>query len=251
MAKYAYRDKLRKNVIYSTQAINEDRDKMFYCPNPKCNAQLYICAIDGSKIAHFRATKSQYPHIPNCTFGKSSTEFDEDQFDESKFVFDNAIQNLFSLTKSFATSKKESEHGIGEPQKHPPRTIRQIYSMCKSLAVNALYGGKEIGEMILDDRSEYRYPRGCFGNRIVEATVKGRIYDNDKKQIYLIAPMDSKKYSFVLEFSDDATYRIIRDEIFNNSDKIIVVAGKWESSGTYDSFITKVHGRKQVAIIKE
>ncbi len=250
MAKYAYRDKQRKDVIYSTEAIKEDRYKVFYCPNPKCNAQLYICAIDGSRTAYFRATKSQYPHIPNCPFGNSSTEFDENQFDESKFVFDDAIENLFDLTKFAATLKKMSGHGTGEPQKHPARTIKQIYSICKSLPVKTTYGDKEVGEMLLDDRSEYRYPRGVFGNRIIEAVAKGRFYDNDKKQIYLAAPMDSKRYTFILAFLDDGIYRIVRNEIFNNRDKIVVVAGKWKASSTYNSFITEVHGQKQVTIIK-
>ncbi len=40
---------------------------------------------------------------------------------------------------------------------------------------------------------------------------------------------------------------IIKDlppEIYNNKDKIIVIAGKWASSGEYNKF-TKVYGRKQ------
>ena len=123
--------------------------------------------------------------------------------------------------------------------------------MCKSKPVTDVYGDKEMGSMILDDRSEYRYPKGCFGSRIVEAIVTGKLYDNGKKQIYLSAPVNSKRYSFILDFFDEKTYRVIRDEIYNNKDKIIVVAGKWRSSGTYNSFITPVCGRKQIAIIKE
>lgn len=123
--------------------------------------------------------------------------------------------------------------------------------MCKSKPVTDVYGDKEISLMILDNRSEYRCPKGCFGNRIVEAIVKGKFYDNVKKQIYLAALVDSKKYSFVLNFFDENTYQVIRDQIYNNRDKIIIVAGKWESSGTYHSFITKIHGRKQITIIKE
>ena len=123
--------------------------------------------------------------------------------------------------------------------------------MCKSYPVKDTYGNKEIGEMILDDRSEYRYPKGCFGNKIIEAVVKRKFYDNTKKQIYLSAPIDSQKYSFILGFSDDDTYRVIRDELYNNQDKIIVVAGKWEKSKPYNYFISEIKGRKQVAIIKK
>ena len=30
MAKYAYRDKVRKDIIYSNSAIEEDRNKVFF-----------------------------------------------------------------------------------------------------------------------------------------------------------------------------------------------------------------------------
>lgn len=63
--------------------------------------------------------------------------------------------------------------------------------------------------------------------------------------------MYSQKYSFILSFFDEITYKTIRSEIYNNRDKIIVVAGEWKSSGIYNnSFITRIYGRKQVAIIK-
>lgn len=62
--------------------------------------------------------------------------------------------------------------------------------------------------------------------------------------------MYSQKYSFILSFFDEITYKTIRSEIYNNRDKIIVVAGEWKSSGIYNSFITRIYGRKQIAIIK-
>ena len=104
-----------------------------------------------------------------------------------------------------------------------------IYSLCKSLSVRDTYAGKEIGSMILDDRSKYRYPKGCFGNRVIEATVDGRLYNNEKKEVYLASPINSKKYTFILSFSDEDIYKKIRSEIYNNRDKIIVIAGKWAS----------------------
>ena len=94
--------------------------------------------------------------------------------------------------------------------------------------------------MILDDRSEYRYPKGCFGNRIIEATVDGRLYNDEKKEVYLVSPINSKKYTFILSFSDEDNYKKIRSEIYNNRDIIIVIAGKWESSGEYNKFISVI-----------
>ncbi len=251
MAKYAYRDKDRKVVLYSSQAIKEDRNTAFYCPNSFCDAKLYICAIDGSKNTYFRATNSEFKHVLNCSYGNSNIWFDENKFDESKFVYDEAIDNLLSSTKTTSVTHKTIRHRTGKSNSHPPRTLRQIYSMCKSLDEKSKYGDKEIGKMILDDRSEYRYPKGCFGNKIIEAVVRGKIYDKNKKEIFVIAPINSQKYSFILSFSDEKLFKTICSEIYNNRDKIVVVAGKWESASKYNSFNTKVYGKKQVAIIKK
>ena len=122
--------------------------------------------------------------------------------------------------------------------------------MCKSFSVGNTYAGKEIGSMILDDRSEYRYPKGCFGYKIIEANADRKSYNDEKKEVYLVSPINSKKYTFILSFLDESDYKTIRSEIYNNRDNIIVIAGKWESSGKYNKFISKVYSKKQVYIIK-
>ena len=104
--------------------------------------------------------------------------------------------------------------------------------------------------MILDERSLYRYPKGCFGNRIIESYAKPKLYDNAKKQIYLFAPTNARTFTFILQFKEDSVYRGFRKRIYNNRNKIIVVAGNWEKSGTYGSFISDVVCKKQVAIIR-
>ena len=251
MAKYAYRDKARKDIIYSNSAIEEDRNKAFFCPNPNCEAKLYICAVDGSNSAYFRATKAEFKHIKNCPFGNSNTEFDSKKYDESKFRYDDAINNLLCTTKTSSPTTASSAHGTGKPSIYPPRTLRQIYSLCKSLPIRGTYAGKEIGSMILDDRSEYRYSKGCFGNKIIEATVNGKIYNDKKKEVYLAAPVNSKKYVLTLTFLDESLYKEIRTEIYNNRDKIIVIAGRWKSAGKSNEIVSEVYGKKQVMVIKK
>lgn len=59
------------------------------------------------------------------------------------------------------------------------------------------------------------------------------------------------RFQIKIIFSDKDNYKKIRSEIYNNRDKIIVIAGKWESSGEYNKFTSKVYGKKQVAIIKK
>lgn len=215
-----------------------------------CEAKLYICAVNGSNSAYFRATKAKFKHIKNCPFGNSNIEFDSNKYDESKFIYDNAINNLLCTTKTSSPTTASSMHGNGKSIAHPPRTLRQIYSLCRSLAVGDTYAGQKIESMILDDRSEYRYPKGCFGNKIIETIVNGKIYNDKKKEVYLVAPINSKKYVLTLTFSDESLYKEIRTEIYNNRDKIIVIAGRWKSAGKSNEIVSEVYGKKQVMVIK-
>lgn len=96
MSEYAYRDKARKDIIYASSALAEDRGKIFFCPNAECGANLYLCAVDGSTSAYFRATKQEYHHIDGCPYKSNSNNFKDELYDEEKFVFDDAIVNLFS-----------------------------------------------------------------------------------------------------------------------------------------------------------
>lgn len=119
-----------------------------------------------------------------------------------------------------------------------------------SLPVNDKYGEKEIGNMLLDERSLFRYPKGCFGNRIIESFAGKKFYDDNKQQIYVVVSSSKAQYSFILQFQDEKNYKIVRNEIYNNKNRIIVVAGNWKSSGIYNCFLTEVIGRKQIAVIK-
>ena len=252
MATYAYRDKNRKDVIYASNAIEKNRNERFYCPNPLCDAHLHICAIDGCKKAYFGATQKDYPHIKKCSFAADSSEFNDDEFDESKFNFENAMANLFVSTDKPQKRKGPGEHESGDVKKHPPTTLRQIYLMCKSRPIADMYGNEEIGAMILDDRSLYRYPKGCFGNRIIEACVRGRFYDDKSRKITVYAPIQNPKYSFQLQFeeADEDVYHAIRKALYNNQEKIVVIAGKWEKTEIFNCFSSKCYGRKQIYMKK-
>lgn len=249
MALYAFRDKDRKNRILAADAITEDRNTVFYCPNKTCNAHLHICAVDGSKQAYFRATEKASKHVDGCSFA-SSDEFDIDQFDEDKFLFEDALSRLFMPSMPQEKRKIPGEHGTGTPEKHSPKTIRQIYSICKSMPPNVKYGDKEIGDMLLDERSFYRYPKGCFGYRLIEAKAEAKSYDSKKYEIYVKAPIKGNEYSFIMHMQDKDLFSKMRNEIYNNRDKIIVVAGNWESAGKFNHFITEIQSTKQVAVIK-
>ena len=123
--------------------------------------------------------------------------------------------------------------------------------MCKSRPVTDMYAGKKIRDMILDDRSAYYYTKGCFGNKIVEARRQvGYFYEDKSKKIFLKAPTESGKYTFVLQFDEEKIYNKIRTEIYNNRDRLFVVAGKWERIKQYDYFISNIYSARQVKVIR-
>lgn len=250
MANYAYRDKERRDIILASEALEEDRDKSFYCPNPLCNSKLFICAVDGSRKAHFRATKSAYKHITNCPYANSAVIINDNEFNSSNFSFENAIQNLLSKKNSKPSKSGPKRSSYGEHENHTLSTIKQIYSMCKQFPPNYSYGNEKIGRMILDDRTAYWYPKGVFGFKIIESCVKGRFYDNDKNEIYLVAPIANPNYHFILSISDMNLYRKIRNMVFENKDKFIIVAGDWKASYLgYGYFETTIYSDKQISIL--
>lgn len=247
MAMYAYRDAGRKNIIYASKAVQEDRNKTFFCPNSNCNARLHICSVDGSVRAHFKA--KEVSHINGCPFSSKSFGFDPGKFDENSFSFDDAMDNIFSSSNN-KQNKLLGVHNNGNGQKHPIRTLKQIYSMCKSYEINSTYAGLEISDMILDDRTVHKYQNGCFGKKIIEACVKGRIYNNNVKEVYLTSPIETKTYSFILRFENDEIYRSIRNQVYNNQNMCFVVAGDWDKTDINNCFISNISSLKQFLVIK-
>ena len=138
----------------------------------------------------------------------------------------------------------------GEHINHTLRTIRQIYSMCKQFPLNYSYGNEKIGKMILDDRTVYQYSKGIFDFKIIESCVNGHFYDNDKNEIYLVAPIANPNYNFTLSIPDISLYKKIRNMVFENKDKLIIVAGEWNLSKEDRRIIRSIiYSNKQITII--
>lgn len=202
MANHAYRDKERRDLILASEALEENRDKSFYCPNPLCNSKLFVCAGDGSRKAYFRATKSVYKHIANCPYANSSDAFYDNKFNQSDFSFENAMQDILVKKNSKSSPGDSKRSSYGNHDNNTFSTIKQIYSMCKHFPPNYSYGDEKIGRMILGNRTAYWYPKGVFGFKIIESCVKGHFYDSDKHEIYLVAPIANPNYHFILSISD-------------------------------------------------
>ncbi|MFT8460516.1 MAG: hypothetical protein ABF741_00010 [Liquorilactobacillus ghanensis] len=248
MAMYVYKDSLRTIEFHAEDALKQDVGIRYYCPNPKCDAHMYLCGVDGLSTAYFSANRHSFPHIENCDFG-SSNSFKPNNFDESSFDFKFAIENMLSPRASTKEKKIPNTHKIGKSKLKPLRTIRQIYDMCISHSCTQKYNNQIIGQMLLDDRSEYMYPKGVFGYRIIKAkTKRGSFYNTEEQEFYLVAP-SSKKYEFVLQVQDNELFRLLRDSFYKNRDRFIIIAGDWISSGKFNVFQTNINSRRQVKVI--
>lgn len=248
MSMYAYKDNKRSILVYAQSALKQDRDNWYYCPNPKCNAKMYLCGVEGESTAYFSANRKGAGHIEGCVYFASNT-FNPNNIDESSFNFQTFFENILSLSVPTVKMKYSNSHKTGDSSLKPLRTLRQIYDMCKSYECTHKYNNQEIKKMLLDDRSEYFYTRGVFGNRIIEAKAKnGEFYNPKKLELYLVAP-SSKKYTFILKVPNEKLFRKLSGILFNNRDKFVVVAGKWEPSDKSNVFKANVNSEKQIKIV--
>jgi len=248
MIKQVYVDKERTKKISAEKALRENKDVRYYCLDHDCDAHMFLCGKDGLSSAHFRATHKEYSHSDNCNSNEIN-QFNPTEHDENSFHFNNAIEAMFVPSNSSVRSNNSSSYCTGEPQQ-PLRTIQQIYRMCKSKKCTEPYNGFIIGKMLFDERSEFMYPNGVFRLRIIESKVKdGYFYSRDKKEIQ-VTPLGSKKYEFILKFSDSKLFDEIQNKIYNNRNHKIIVSGNWNSAERYNCFSTSIQSSKQVAIIK-
>lgn len=252
MALFVYRDKSRTQILYAKDALKEDKNIRFYCPNPNCDAHMYICSVKGSSSAYFRAVYKQHQHILDCPF-HSSNGFNPNNHDEEAFDFENSLKKLMLSSTRISKRGLTTPHRTGKLKNKPLKTIRQIYDMCKSYVCTDEYNHVAIGQMLVDDRSAYMYPKGVFGYRIIEGMVsKGYFYNTNKLEIKIagpIRPLINQEYMFILKFEQDSLFKEIKNITYENRDKIIVVAGNWKASGAFNAFYSNITSKKQITII--
>lgn len=249
MAMYVYKDAARTLKLLAKNAQKQDKGNRYYCPNHSCDAHMHICNIEGVSASYFSASRS-YGHIGKCPY-EASNGFNPNNYNEGKFEFGNALLALTMPSNPQTKKETPGEHGRGTATPKPPRTIRQIYAMCKAYDFSDTYNGVTIGKMLLDNRSVHMYPKGVFDWRIIEGKCKsGRFYDTAKLEISLTSSTDGEEYTFILKFDSEEVFKEIKNDIFPNREYLVVVAGQWRSVGSFNVFCTLFSSKKQLAIIK-
>lgn len=249
MAMYVFKDEARLIKLLAKDALKEDKGVRFYCPNKDCDAKMHIRNVDGAKKSYFAAS-SVPGHIEGCPHHVSNS-FNPNKFNELEFDFNNALLSLTQQRKTKSKNQTHRESPQGSDTQTPPRTIRQIYTMCIAHDCTDKYNGITVGQMLLYDQSLFMYPKGVFGWRIIESRrQKPKFYNALKMEITLIAPIENGTYKFLLQFTDAELYKKIQNYIYANRDYKIIVAGEWKSSGVFNEFSTTIVSDRQVAIIR-
>ena len=248
MIKKAYKNESRIKMICAKDALMLGMETRFYCLDTDCNAHMYVCNVEGLSSAYFRAKYKKYPHIEGCNSNEINS-FNLSKADEQKFYFENALNAMF-IPDLKSNQKNNNSHTdrTDNSTDNPLRTVSQIYLMCKSFSCEDSYNNIKIGHMLFDNRSNFMYPRGVFGLRLIEASTKAHFYDKNTQKIMAVAPRDSKKYEFHLKFLDVSLFNEIKNKIFKNKNKKLIVAGKWVSSGIYNVFASNIYSEKQIAL---
>lgn len=249
MSLYVFEDEARTKKVLAKQTTERNKGIRYYCPNPKCEARMFLWNLDGESRAYFRAS-GKPGHVEHCPYGSDNT-FNPEKTKEDGFDSDEAISNLLtpSVTKTDGGKPKKPKGDGPEAEEVVPHTIKQIYDMCKAHDSRDTFNGQTVGQILVDSRSIYMYPMGVFGYRIIEAKCMSRLYDDTN--IYLETPIDDAKYKLKLHFADKKLFKEIRDLLYSNRNHVVSIAGKWESSGEYNCFLAEFTSKRQIKVMKQ
>lgn len=130
MAMYVYKDVARTEKLLARNAQKQDKGIRYYCPNPKCDAHMHVCNIEGVSASYFSANRS-HGHIERCPYG-TSNGFNPSDYNEDKFEFDNA---LLALTmSSIRRLKKKHQENMVVVQQHQSHHVQYVrYIQCVEL----------------------------------------------------------------------------------------------------------------------
>lgn len=248
MSNYVYEDVARKKKVLAKNTTERNRGIRYYCPNPKCDARMFLWNLHGESKSFFRASGNP-GHVQYCPHGSDNT-YNPEKTKEEGFDADGAIINLMmpvTRKKAKGTIPKYSDEGDTK-EAVVPRTIKQIYDMCKAHHWEDTFNGHIVGEILLDTRNVFMYKTGLFGYRLVEAKCRSFLYDGEN--IFLETPIDNVQYQLKLRFENKSLYKDIRKLLYNNKNHVIVIAGKWENTGEDNSFTTEFNSKRQIKVLK-
>ncbi|MHA4987856.1 hypothetical protein [Cetobacterium somerae] len=238
MSSYAYRDKLRTQIIFAREAKAVDKDVNFFCENPDCHAYMRLNALNSESVPpYFTANITNFEHIDNCYFASSTTSFNEAHYNESLFNFDEIV----------------NEYLNDNVQQIPQRlyTLSQMYHLCKSKSVNDSYNNISIWKMLCDSRSNNFYTKGLYGPHLVECKVTS--FNPKNLTINFKYPFNEalpNKYDLRVIINDKILFSNLLNLLLTRDKKLIkrpiIIFGNWQKYNGY--FTSNIAIKSQIYI---
>lgn len=234
MVAYAFKDPERTQSITAKEALTANHQTRYYCPNPACRAELYICQRNGNHDGYFSANRKGRGHDQQCPYS-SSYNFDSKEYNEAAFTFDKAIKQMQRVLLPSATTRLPTDRHIvkldNRSTQKTPRTLNEIYSMCKQLPPCETYNGYLIGDMLFDNRSAKMHINGPCGPMLVE------VFRDKHSLFYFPTALEfrfrtASNDRLLISVSDRGVFTQLKKSIFNNKNSILVLAGVWTFNRT-------------------
>lgn len=245
MISYTYKSKEREeaSIVFAHDCTEKDLGIRLYCPNPDCDAHMFLCNLNNSNIKpYFRATLKNHPHIKDCRYSKLN--FKIENYDENKFDFEKATINVMKPSR-VGQSSIEKKPSQKPTKKLPPHTIKQIYELAISNDINFEYNGTKMWQILADKRSAHIYHKGIFRKCMVEGYFAG--YKTTKKYIRMKYFIDKLNFHYIrLDFYDDTVFLKAVDLFLEARPSAVVVWGEWKPIDYY--FKTTIHSLNQIFV---
>lgn len=239
MVNHAFLNSDRTQCVSAEWALAANHSRRYFCPNPYCDAHLYICQSDGNRQGYFSANRKLHRHIEHCDYSSSDNSTRE-QYDGSKFNFPKFIANLVARNSHHSSEQTEDKPNVVKAantvSRKQLRTVRQLYTLCKQNPPTEQFNNYKFGDMLFDERSKDMHPNGPVKEMLVEAVRRPWLYEKGKYVLHL-KTATTRSYNLEIHVPDHRIYNQFRKAIFDNQDSKIVLVGIWSLSrnGNYSS----------------
>ena len=247
----AYKEHKDGQVIDAAKCTVEDRNKLFFCLTPGCEAVMKIVNV-GSSHAYFRTLPSSPNHISDECNARTCESVPY-IYDESEFTKEEAFKWLFKKPAKRKDNPDSERNSTTKPGNHNRRSLGTLYPALKSRKKTETYNKVLIDDILADNENHMKYQAGLSGYKIVECTY----YKKEFNKLALIFNYPTnyweRKAHVRILFDDKDVFKEYY-EIFKTSNhkEKVVIAGDWSLVTGNSEYNCEcyIHSKRQIYISK-
>lgn len=249
--------KARKNSntgseVNASRVTIYEKDNLFYCVTPGCDAVMKIVNVGNVEEAFFRRLPSSPHHISvNCM--RCGITFDKTKYVESKFTMQGFADWVFSKPSSThkgntgTNTNKVGGRSIGF------RSLGRIYDMCVVLGKTGTYNGILIDDIFADEENFVKYNNNLNGLLIVECSFYKKIYG--ESSLLFNYPTNYKKPHIIVKVNfgnEKVCWDYYNDYKGGHHTEPIAIAGIWKptSRSSEAQYECDYESSRQIYVVK-